>query len=64
MKKVFLILAIFSVINFSAFAQTKTTVRPKTDTLKTKKHKTQPRSNIVKGRRERMRLQQQQIKRH
>ncbi len=62
MKKIIFILVLFCLANFAAIAQTKPAPHPKKDTAKETKKPPMP--HVVKGRRARMRLQQQQIKKH
>jgi hypothetical protein len=62
MKKIVFILTLFCLVNIAAAVQTTPAPQPKKDTAKATKTPSKP--HVVKGRKFRMRLQQEQIKRH
>jgi len=62
MKKIVFILTLFCLVNIAAAAQTTPAPQPKKDTAKVAKKPSKP--HVVKGRKARMRLQQEQIRRH
>ena len=62
MKKIVYFLALFTSISFAATPQTKKPPQEKKDTIRSAKQPPHP--HVVKGRKARMRLQLQQIKRH
>ena len=55
-------MALFCLVNFAAVAQTTPAPQQKKDTTKVAKKSSKP--HVVKGRRARMRMQLQQIKKH